>query len=520
MPFRIERNDIVRMKTDAIVNTANPEPLCGSGTDRAIYTAAGMDELLAARREIGPIAAGDAAVTPGFSLPAKYIIHTVGPFWTGGTEGEVETLRSCVTRSLDLARDLGCESIAFPLLSTGNNGFPKDLALRTTLSAFSDWLMQDGNEMFITLTVFDRESADISGKVSARLFGPRDGGLEEYIDDHYVGERYDAEYPTHRRRRRGIYARKDDAAQNTAARREDAKAESSEILPDAEEGGSDARREDAVFGVQREDAFLGRPAEAEVSESQPDVSEETGGALSNASALSDNLPPEKPASGLPVAGGAEVQDESVPYHADFGMGGAAASAGFGKAGAAPSADFGKTGAAPSADFGKTGAAPSAGFEKAGAEPHHAYFGMAGDATKPAASAKKKPSLADRIRNIGDSFHTRLFRLIDERGMSHVQVYKAANLDKRLFSKILSNPKYKPKKETALALAIALRLNIDETADLLSRAGFALSPSNMTDVIVRYYIESGNYDMYKINCELFDHGEEPLGSWGDAGVNAG
>ena len=493
MPFRIERNDIVRMKTDAIVNTANPEPLCGSGTDRAIYTAAGMDELLAARREIGPIAAGDAAVTPGYSLPAKYIIHTVGPFWVGGTEGEVETLRNCVTRSLDLARDLGCESIAFPLLSTGNNGFPKDLALRTTLSAFSDWLMQDGNEMFITLTVFDRESADISGKVSARLFGPRDGGLEEYIDDHYVGERYDAEYPTHRRRRRGIYARKDDAAQNTAAWRED--------------------------------------AEAEISESQPDVSEGTGGALSNASAMPDNLPPEKPASGLPVAGGAEVQDEAVPYHADFGMGGAAASAGFGKAGAAPSADFGKTGAAPSADFRKTGAAPSAGFrktgaapsagfKKAGAAPHHAYFGMAGDATKPAASAKKKPSLADRIRNIGDSFHTRLFRLIDERGMSHVQVYKAANLDKRLFSKILSNPKYKPKKETALALAIALRLNIDETADLLSRAGFALSPSNMTDVIVRYYIESGNYDMYEINCELFDHGEEPLGSWGDAGVSAG
>ena len=497
MPFRIERNDIVRMKTDAIVNTANPEPLCGSGTDRAIYTAAGMDELLAARREIGPIAAGDAAVTPGYSLPAKYIIHTVGPFWTGGTEGEVETLRSCVTRSLDLARDLGCESIAFPLLSTGNNGFPKDLALRTTLSAFSDWLMQDGNEMFITLTVFDRESADISGKVSARLFGPRDGGLEEYIDDHYVGERYDAEYPTHRRRRRGIYARKDDAAQSTSA-----------------------RREDAVLGAQRENAFFGRPEEAEVSESQPDVSEGTGGALSNASALSDNLPPEKPASGLPVAGGAEVQDEAVPYHADFGMGGAAASAGFGKAGTAPSADFGKTGAAPSADFRKTGAAPSAGFKKTGAAPHHAYFGMAGDATKPAASAKKKPSLADRIRNIGDSFHTRLFRLIDERGMSHVQVYKAANLDKRLFSKILSNPKYKPKKETALALAIALRLNIDETADLLSRAGFALSPSNMTDVIVRYYIESGNYDMYEINCELFDHGEEPLGSWGDAGVSAG
>lgn len=167
-----------------------------------------------------------------------------------------------------------------------------------------------------------------------------------------------------------------------------------------------------------------------------------------------------------------------------------------------------------------------------AAPHHLDFGMpaaaprptlAGKpetAPRPAASGKKKPSLADRIRNIGDSFHTRLFRLIDERGMTYVQVYKAANLDKRLFSKILSNPKYKPKKETALALAIALRLNIDETADLLSRAGFALSPSNMTDVIVRYYIENGNYDMYDINYELFSHGEEPLGSWGDAGASAG
>ena len=169
MPFRIERNDIVRMKTDAIVNTANPEPLCGSGTDRAIYTAAGMDELLAARREIGPIAAGDAAVTPGFSLPAKYIIHTVGPFWVGGTEGEVETLRNCVTRSLDLARDLGCESIAFPLLSTGNNGFPKDLALRTTLSAFSDWLMQDGNEMFITFGAGFRAAVRAAGRRAGRV---------------------------------------------------------------------------------------------------------------------------------------------------------------------------------------------------------------------------------------------------------------------------------------------------------------------------------------------------------------
>ena len=138
------------------------------------------------------------------------------------------------------------------------------------------------------------------------------------------------------------------------------------------------------------------------------------------------------------------------------------------------------------------------------------YPAAGSAPRPFKAEKKKPSLADRIRNIGDSFHTRLFRLIDE----------AANLDKRLFSKIRSNPKYKPKKETALALAIALKLNIDETADLLARAGYALSPSSMTDVIVRFYIESGNYDMMDINCELYDHGEPMLGSWPDAGVSAG
>ena len=148
------------------------------------------------------------------------------------------------------------------------------------------------------------------------------------------------------------------------------------------------------------------------------------------------------------------------------------------------------------------------------------YPAAGSAPRPFKAEKKKPSLADRIRNIGDSFHTRLFRLIDERGLKDPEVYKAANLDKRLFSKIRSNPKYKPKKETALALAIALKLNIDETADLLARAGYALSPSSMTDVIVRFYIESGNYDMMDINCELYDHGEPMLGSWPDAGVRAG
>ena len=424
MPFRIERNDIVRMKTDAIVNTANPEPVCGSGTDLAVYTAAGMEALLEARRGIGRIEEGDAAITSGFALPAKYIIHTSGPVWRDGTDGvkETLTLRRCVENALDLARDNGCESIAFPLLATGNNGFPKELALRTMLSVFSDWLMRDGNDMYITLAVFDRESADISGKVSGRLLGTRDGRLEEYIDDHYVGRRFGEEYPKGRRRRI-----------------------EQESFPDS--APADSHMGTGVFGA----SFANFIRKDEVTEAEGMAAEETTAEAG-----------EKTEVIFPAAKRPSVSREERP--------------------------------------GKKGAA--------------------GSAPRPFKAEKRKPSLAERIRNIGDNFQTRLFRLIDERGLKDPEVYKAANLDKRLFSKIRSNPKYKPKKETALALSIALKLNIDETVDLLGRAGYALSPSSMTDVIVRYYIESESYNMDDINYELYKHGEPILGSWPDEGVSAG
>ena len=427
MPFRIERNDIVRMKTDAIVNTANPEPVCGSGTDLAIYTAAGMEELLEARRGIGRIEEGDAAITSGFALPAKYIIHTSGPVWKDGTDGvkETLTLRRCVENALDLARDHGCESIAFPLLSTGNNGFPKELALRTMLSVFSDWLMRDGNDMYITLAVFDRESADISGKVSGRLLGTRDGRLEEYIDDHYVGRRFGEEYPKGRRRRI-----------------------EQESFPDS--APADSHMGAGGFGA----SFANFIRKDEVTEAEGMAAEETTAEAG-----------EKAEVIFPAAKRPSVSREERP--------------------------------------GKKEAAGG------GPRPFQAEK-----------RKKSKPSLAERIRNIGDNFQTRLFRLIDERGLKDPEVYKAANLDKRLFSKIRSNPKYKPKKETALALSIALKLNIDETVDLLGRAGYALSPSSMTDVIVRYYIESGSYNMDDINYELYKHGEPILGSWPDEGVSAG
>ena len=184
MPFTIIRNDIARVKADAIVNTANPHPQIGAGTDKAIYEAAGAERLLAERKKIGDIPVGKAAVTSAFALDAKYIIHTVGPFWAGGNHGEQAALRSCYHESLKLAQNLGCESIAFPLISTGVYGFPKDLAIKTATSVIYDFLME--NDMMVYLVVFDRKAYDLSGK----LFQD----VHTYIDEHYVSVREDDEY--------------------------------------------------------------------------------------------------------------------------------------------------------------------------------------------------------------------------------------------------------------------------------------------------------------------------------------
>lgn len=120
MPFKIVRNDITKMRVDAIVNTANEAPVYSYGTDSAVYRAAGAEELLAQRRSIGALAEGEAAVTPAFRLPARYIIHAVSPFYRGeGTESE-ERLRACYRNSLALALERQCESIAFPLIATGS----------------------------------------------------------------------------------------------------------------------------------------------------------------------------------------------------------------------------------------------------------------------------------------------------------------------------------------------------------------------------------------------------------------
>ena len=175
MPFEIVRNDITNMQVDAIVNSANPRPVVGLGTDSSVHEKAGP-ELLAARQKIGPIPMGQAAITPAFRLHAKYVIHTVGPVWDGGSYGEENLLRSCYDQSLKLALEHDCKSIAFPLIATNNYGFPKDKALQIAISAFSEFLLE--HEMLIYLVVFDRSAY----RLSEKLFH----SIASYIDDHYV----------------------------------------------------------------------------------------------------------------------------------------------------------------------------------------------------------------------------------------------------------------------------------------------------------------------------------------------
>ncbi len=184
MPFQIIRNDITRVKADAIVNTANPEVLIGDGVERAIYEAAGSADLLKAREKIGGLAPGEVAISPAFKLPAKYVIHSSGPWWQDGNHGETEILRQCYDNSLKLAYEHKCESIAFPLMATGTYGFPKELGLTIAVDSFREFL--ENHEMEITLVVFTEYAYKISGEIYETV--------ESFIDSRYVGKALEAEY--------------------------------------------------------------------------------------------------------------------------------------------------------------------------------------------------------------------------------------------------------------------------------------------------------------------------------------
>ena len=325
MPLIIVRNDITKMSVDAIVNAAKESLLGGGGVDGCIHRAAGP-ELLQECRTLGGCRTGEAKITGAYRLPCRYIIHTVGPVWNGGRCGEREQLASCYRTSLALAKEHGCETVAFPLISSGIFGYPKDQALRVAVDIISEFLAE--NEMTVYIVIFDRAAYQIGNKLFA--------DIAAYIDDHYVDAHIDS------RRER-------------------------------------MRRMSVV-----ESRALTAPMAA---------------------------------SGL---------DEALA-HLDAG------------------------------------------------------------------------------------FSETLLKLIDRSGKKDAEVYRKANVDRRLFSKIRNNPDYKPSKPTAVAFAIALELSLPETRDLIARAGYALSPSSKFDVIIEYFIMQRDYDIFKINEALFAFDQSLLGA---------
>ncbi len=348
MPLIIVRNDITKMAVDAIVNAAKPSLLGGGGVDGAIHAAAGP-ELLSECATLGGCETGGARITGAYRLPCKYVIHTVGPVWRGGLFGERRLLASCYRSSLELAKEHGCETVAFPLISAGIYGYPKDKAMRVALDTVSAFLLE--NDMTVYLVVYGSQSLQLGRKLFPHV--------QEYIDDHYVEQ-----HPT----------------------------------------GSN-RRED------RWDAMS-----FSVSESLP-------------------MPAMRPK------------------------------------------ESGKPTLAPAPDQ------------------------LAGSTTV---------ALDSIFRELDESFQQMLLRKIDERGMTDAQCYKKANVDRKLFSKIRNDVNYKPSKPTVIAFAIALELDLPETESLLRKAGFALSPSSKFDVIIRYFIEHRNYDIFRINEVLFYYDQSLLG----------
>ncbi len=345
MPLQIIRQDITKMQVDAIVNTTNEEMVGYNGVDLAVHEGAGP-ELDKECARLAPLGLGCAKITSGYNLKAKYIIHTSGPVWQGGLAGESIILKSCYVESLKLAVANGCQSVAFPLISSGTYGYPKDQVLKFAIQVITEFLFD--HEMTVYICVFDRTSYEFSKKLFAEI--------SEAIDDDYIEECKEASFS-------------------------DIRAFESAVLP------KEKRRRDARFTAQKM--------------------------------------------------------------------------------------------------------------------------MATCAADPI-SAKDK-TLQEYMKSMDKSFAYKLFDLIDERGMTDVECYKKANVDKKTFSKIKCNPDtYKPSKQTAVAFAIALKLNLDETQELLAAAGLTLSRSFTFDKIIRFFIQKEVYDIYEINEALFEFDQVLLG----------
>ncbi len=353
MPFQIVRNDLTKMEVDAIVNTANPKPVFGTGLDKAVYEAAGTYNLLLKRQEIGEVAPGNSFITDGYELPAKYIIHTVGTKWIDGQNGEEEILRQCYRSVFKVAEENDIETLAIPLLASGNYRFPKKIAFTVAVEEIEKYMLE--SDVYLYLVIFDEESFSISREVYT--------DIDSFINNNYVEEKEKEEYPE----------------------------------------GHDLR-------VKSADSYNKAVSSEEI------ISKKTGtGKFGETSKVNQKLEP------------------------------------------------------------------------------------------------RKRSLEDVIGDLDKNFMEMVFTFADTKGFSDAEVQRKANIDRRAFSKLKCGTTKKPSKETALALAIGLELNLDEATDLLARAGYAFSPSIKQDVIVRYHILNKDYNILAINWDLEDHGETGLGT---------
>lgn len=403
MSLRLVRNDITLMATDAIVNTANERVVVGSGCDFAIYNAAGYDELLEYRKShVGEVREGEAFITPGFNLQAKYIIHAVSPLYVYGDLDEETKLRNCYRNSLRIAKENDIKSISFPLISTGGFGYPREAGLRIALDEINAFLMN--SDMDVYLVLFDDKTTNLGIKIYP--------DLEAYIDANYVEE---------------------------ALKEED-------ILP-------------ASSGMERRvcatrDTLTSMPSIPPM----PSISSAT--TAPSVSAM-QSMPP--------------MEDRTAPTSAKK--------------------DGTKVKGLASKFIAKT--------KERSKKPADDYDEIDFSDEDYVEELEKK--IKERLSHMTDSFSDYLIYLIQSKGMENVDVYTRAVVDKKVFSKIKNNPDYHPKKITALCLCMGARLNLDESKDLLARAGYALSPCDKTDIIFSYFIENKIYDIFELDIQLEEHG---------------
>lgn len=424
MPFEIIRNDITHMQVDAIVNTANPRPVIGSGVDAAVHTKAGP-MLLAARKLIGVMNTGEARMTPGFRLPCKHVIHTVGPVWEDGGHGEAWLLRQCYENSLRLALRHRCKSVAFPLISSGNYGFPKKVALDVAVETIREFLK--GHEMHIYLVVFSKASLELSSGLADQI--------RSFVDDAYVQEREKAEYSFN-------------VSRNFELVRE--RLGEPEPASEYEELPADWDRVDDTFHLEFDWDESPAILELDVNRRETEAQEK----MVSTGALPRIDPPQQyERTDRPICSPSPVIRAPILTKAS--------------------------------------------------EPEWRK-----DTVIPLFDEKE---LQKMVQQADAGFSETLLKLIDQSGEKDSDIYKRANVDRKLFSKIRNNPQYKPSKPTAVAFAIALELNLEETRDFIGRAGYALSRSNKFDIIIEYFITHGRYDIYEINLMLFEFDQSLLGA---------